>query len=621
MLEIVYGPDWKALSRCARERIADDAGHGLGGRVLVVPEQYSFEAERALCADGGDRISRYAEVLSFSRLAERACVRCGGVARPVLDHGGRIMALARAVDDVRPELRFYARSARRADFLLQMLAIVDELKCYRIDSRTLTEAAARLDGTLAVKTQELALLLDGYEAQCAGTGLDPRDRLEQLNDHITERGFGSDLRLFVEGFFGFTALELQILGAFLARGTDVSVFLCCDDPFAGEQVFSCVRATARDLMREADRCGATVRLTKTEQDVPILTETALSAFTRRATADPAGLRLYQCAGAREEAEAVCADILAYVRSGGRYRDITVACAAPEELRPILEAAFDRCGIPAFFSGKTPALRTALLSSTLSALRAAGGRMEREDVIAWLRSDGSPLTEDECDLLENYTFLWNINGELWHRDWTWHPRGYDNEMEPEDRRTLETLNALRARVIEPLWRLRSALRACGTVGQCVVAFDAFLRENDFSRHVSAHLAALEAAGEVQQGNLTRQLYDLLLNALEQLYAVQYDVQTTPEEFLRLMEILLSQYQVGAIPAVLDAVTVGEAGAMEHRQTRRLFLCGCADGSFPSPPQAAACSQSPSGGGCGTWVWAWPRMKTSRWTATLCAHTRS
>ena len=165
MLKIVTGRDWKALSRCVRDRIIDAAERKNPGQVLIVPEQYSFETERALCAGGGDSISRWAEVLSFSRLAERACARCGGVARPVLDRGGRIMALAKTVGQLRPRLKFYAKSARRADFLLQMLSIVDELKCYRVDSRALAAASDRLEGALAVKTQELALLLEGYETQ------------------------------------------------------------------------------------------------------------------------------------------------------------------------------------------------------------------------------------------------------------------------------------------------------------------------------------------------------------------------------------------------------------------------------------------------------------------------
>ena len=36
-------------------------------QVLIVPEQQSHEAERALCRAGGDRVSLYGEVLSFSR--------------------------------------------------------------------------------------------------------------------------------------------------------------------------------------------------------------------------------------------------------------------------------------------------------------------------------------------------------------------------------------------------------------------------------------------------------------------------------------------------------------------------------------------------------------------------
>ena len=580
MLEIVYSPDWKALSSCARRRIVADARQKKGGRVLIVPEQYSFETERALCGDGGDQISRYAEVLSFSRLAERACASCGGVAGSVMDQGGRVMALAETVSRVRSRLQFYARSASRADFLEQMLSIVDELKCYRITPAQLSGAAARLEGDLAVKTQELALLLEGYEGVCAKARPDPRDRLEQLLDHIMTRDFGTGLRLFVDGFLGFTSLELEILGAFLAQGTDVTVFLCCDKPFDGAQVFSTVHACAAGLKREADRCGAEVRITKLDAPLPAIGAAALSAFTRQAAEDVSGLRLYECEGPGEEVDAICADILAHVRGGGRFRDVAVACASPGELLPILESEFERCGIPAFFAGKKPALRTALISGMLSALRAASGRMEQEDVVAYLRSDGAAITPDECDRLENYAFVWSISGERWAGEWTGHPRGLDKKMKPADRQTLAQVNELRDRYVLPLLQLRAALKKCATVGECVVAFYDFLQITDFSGCISVRLAELERS-DPPEALLTQQLYELLINAMEQLYGVQCDAQTTPEDFLRLMEILLAQYQVGAIPAVLDAVTVGQCAALQHRHSPLVFLCGCADGSFPQP----------------------------------------
>ena len=53
----------------------------------MVPEQQSHEAERALCRAGGDQVSLYAEVLSFSRLANRIFQAAGGLGEEELDAG------------------------------------------------------------------------------------------------------------------------------------------------------------------------------------------------------------------------------------------------------------------------------------------------------------------------------------------------------------------------------------------------------------------------------------------------------------------------------------------------------------------------------------------------------
>ena len=582
MLHIIYSPDWHALYSHTIDEIVSAAKQGHGDRVLVVPEQFSFETERTLCEAGGVQISRYAEVLSFSRLAERSLALCGGIANPVMDQGGRIMALARAVDQVRPRLQFYARSAQRGDFLLQMLSIVDELKSYRIDSTQLQSAAVHLDGTLAVKTQELSLLLEAYEGVCAHGKQDPRDRLELLCDHIKNHKFGKGFHLYIEGFFGFTAIELQILSTFLSIGAEITVCLCCDGLFDGMQVFSAVRKTARQLIQEADRCGAQVYPVALSDTFSPLRAVALSAFTRQSEPACDALRLYTCTDTRDEAETICADILHHVRNGGRFRDIAIACADEEVLRPVLEEEFARCGIPAFFAGKHPALRTPLLSAVLCALRAATGQMEREDILAWLKSDCAPLSATECDILENYVLLWELSGSQWEREFTLHPRGFGLSMEDTDRALLALLNELRQRCILPLLALGKALRRTDTVGGYVLAVYEFLQRTEFSRRVALKIKALDEENDLQALQVTRQLYELLIDALEQLYSVQFDAQRSPEEFLRLMEIILSQYQVGRIPAVLDAVTVGSPAELQHKSTKHLYICGCKDGCLPQVP---------------------------------------
>ena len=97
MLQILCGPDRTANSMRILDQICENARAGVAGQILIVPEQYSHETERALCARGGDTISRYAEVLSFTRLAARVFSVCGGVCEEYLDENGRVEALAHLI--------------------------------------------------------------------------------------------------------------------------------------------------------------------------------------------------------------------------------------------------------------------------------------------------------------------------------------------------------------------------------------------------------------------------------------------------------------------------------------------------------------------------------------------
>ena len=79
MLTLVYGKDWTANRNYIFELVAKDVADAKSNRILLVPELISHDSERRLCAVAGDTCSRYAEVLSFSRLPRRICDwrKCG----------------------------------------------------------------------------------------------------------------------------------------------------------------------------------------------------------------------------------------------------------------------------------------------------------------------------------------------------------------------------------------------------------------------------------------------------------------------------------------------------------------------------------------------------------------
>ena len=151
MLTILTGPDRQAGLSQLIDTICARAAEGIGEQILIVPEQYSFEAERALCRRGGDTISRFAEVLSFTRLASRVFSIYGGVSEEYLDEGGRLLCLYLAAERVKTQIKFYAASLLRPEFLLQLGKMMEEFLTCCVTPQQLLTAAGQMTGQQAQK--------------------------------------------------------------------------------------------------------------------------------------------------------------------------------------------------------------------------------------------------------------------------------------------------------------------------------------------------------------------------------------------------------------------------------------------------------------------------------------
>ena len=96
--------------------------------ILLVPEQFSFQAERTIytALTGEDALS--ISVLSFSRLSENIFRAWGGLARKRLTDTARLVLMKLAVTEMKDTLTVYKRQWGRTSFLDTMLQTVEELK-------------------------------------------------------------------------------------------------------------------------------------------------------------------------------------------------------------------------------------------------------------------------------------------------------------------------------------------------------------------------------------------------------------------------------------------------------------------------------------------------------------
>ena len=211
MLRIITGRAGAGKTGRIMEEIRSRVSSGMGGSVLIVPEQYSHEAERELSSVAGPSAPLYAEVLSFTGIARRVEAELGPGGRRALSSGARLLCMALALDSVYARLGVYARARRSPELQLKLLSAIDELSAAEITPEALDEAAAQTGGTLGLKLRDLALIMAAFSAAVGSERTDSADRLTLLAERLPYSDFARDGSIYIDGFTDFTAQEKRIV--------------------------------------------------------------------------------------------------------------------------------------------------------------------------------------------------------------------------------------------------------------------------------------------------------------------------------------------------------------------------------------------------------------------------
>ena len=581
MLHLLLGRDWTANREEILRRIARDVHDRKGNRILMVPELVSHETERRLCAAAGDTASRYAEVLSFTRLARRVADTMGSAAAECLDSGGRVVAMASAARQLSSRLKAYAAVETKPEFLTGLIDGVDEFKRCCISAQDLNRAAEETEGSLAQKLEELSLLMAGYDSLCARGKRDPRDQMTWLLEQLEQGDFAREHVFYIDGFPDFTRQNLAILEHLIQASPSVTVSLNCDQIASDRLAFEKAGQTAQELYRCAARAGVKIQIEQIPSKPVPLNLVRERLFQGPVPAGEAKGWLY--AFRAETPYQACLDaakqVMALVEDGCRYRDISLVCTDMAVYQPLVDLIFHRFHIPLYRSGTEEILQKSVISTVLTALDAALTGFDQRNVLRYLRSALSPLDPDTCDLVENYAIVWGIRGQKWTSVWENHPDGLSGVWDADAERRLAAINSARALAVAPLERLRQQFQKAVDLRDQVTGLYGFLEDIQLESRLTQMAQELDAAGDNRSAQILNQLWEILISALEQLYDVLGQTHWEAEHFSRLFRLLLSQYDVGTIPPVLDAVQMGLVSAMRCHEQKHLILLGAEEGKLP------------------------------------------
>jgi ATP-dependent helicase/nuclease subunit B len=585
--------------------LGPDGSRCPSGLILLVPEQATYQAERAILND--ERIVGYhrLHVLSFDRLQFMLLGK--NAARPVLSNIGRQMIIHRLLRDNISRLKIFGSSVSLPGLSRRIAETIAELHQYAKTPADIEQLLIELQkderNSLAFhKFSDIGLIFEEYLKFIEGNFLDPDFQLTLARRAVATSDFTKGAKLWVDGFAGFTTAELAILTELLKVIEDAQIALCLDpssidlsnpvtDKLDPVSLFSPTERTYSSLIEIIKKCN--LKLAEPTifseavrfKNCPQLAHIERNAFDFEAPKIPASdnIRIISAPSERSEVKFITRQILDLVREKGyRYRDIAVIASNIGRYEHYIRAYFEDYGLPFFIDKRRPLSHHPVVQMICSALRAATGGFSNSDIFTYLKTDLVPVERYEIDLLENYCVAFGIANKDWQSDKQWNFAGEDNEDYDE-----QLINKIRRSISEPLLKLRDRFCPTGEPTKEISAEEftravfSFLDELGVKQTVANWIEKAEANEEGVTTDEHQQFFNKLVDIFDELVEVFVGRTMTAEDFFSIINSAFSQLTLAFIPPRLDQVLVGSIERSRHPDLKAAFLIGATQGQFPVP----------------------------------------
>ncbi|MEW6250828.1 MAG: PD-(D/E)XK nuclease family protein, partial [Planctomycetota bacterium] len=574
--------------------------------VFLVPEQASFQMERAL-ALGAPRGGYWrAEVLSFSRLARRVFAQTG-CEPEVISGATRSLALRLVVAQCRSHLHVLRRASETAGFVAELERLLEQLLREGVRPEDLSAAAAALPNArerTAEKTRDLARIYRAYLDWLGPERIDAAARLELLRARLDALAWLPQASIWVDGFAGFTGQELQTLVELARRAREVFITLLLDlaapavrdrraapDPLS---LFARTEATYQHLCELFDETGVAVvspiclppaGLPRFSAAPDLATleaglATPWSAGERGASAahaPPRAVRVLECPTHRDELEAAARWIRTTLADSGgtlRFRDFAVIARDLAPFAELVAEVFAEYEIPYFLDRRRP-MRAHPLARFVPALFAvARSDFAVDATVRLLRTRLLPLSRDAAEQIENLVVNHAISGtELWRQPVWELERGRSTQAFAAERLALVT-------ALEPL--AAAFARPAETGANWAGLLYRILDDLGVRRRIEHWLADARAARHWESVETHRLAWTALCEVLQDLHDVLGDTLISAAEVDEILTAALADLTLGLAPPAVDQVLVSSIERSRHPEIRHAWVFAFNEGVFPARP---------------------------------------
>lgn len=588
-LHFVLGASGSGKSTGTYEWIIGDAlEHPERRYLILVPDQYTMQIQKqVVCMHPGHAILNI-DVLSFSRLYHKVMEELGGDSRTPLDDTGKNLILRKLAGSMKEELPVLGKLLDRHGYVSEMKGIISELQQYGVSPdgmETMISGSVSRRG-LQARLEDVQKLYHAYVDFQKENYRTSESMYPILTQRLKESELFQNTILFLDGFTGFTPVQMPLVQELMVLAKEMYVALTIDEEPRNvtleQQLFYITAECIRDLekmaeqahipvspyiwYREQQRFSAEPALAYFEKN---LFRNKVQKFDSEIGSIGKALQLWQAQNPEQESLWLAGEVKRLVREENyQYRDIAVICGNMDTYRYHLQEAFQQMEVPYFVDASTRIMHNPATELIVGLLELLERDFSHASVMRYLRSGFSSLTPEEVDILEIYFMESGIRGR----------RAFLNPFTRKGKDfSLEQVNGLREKLVEEITPcLFSGVLSVRTyIERLYNWMNGLLVEQKLQIWAEWFEEALDAA----KAREYRQIYRKIMDLFNQMVMLIGEEELSLEEFGEILKAGFQELQVGLIPAKADQVLIGDMERTRLSQVKVLFVVGVNDTNIP------------------------------------------
>lgn len=556
-----------------------------GNAMLIVPDQFVFEAERII-AQRTDEKADNITITGFSALSDNI-LRSFSERKSYADDTAKHIIMLETVKELKTSLVHYSTSVNKKGFADFSLKAVEELKRAGVSPDKLSSASEALPDSLKKKVSELAQIYGLYNSKLCKIYDDRDDNLTLCTKVAQEKEYFRGYTVFIDGFDSFSGSQLCFLAPIIAQSVDCHVALRLDRSIKNELNQATCEDTLKRLERIAQTEGCDTEYTGLSENARYkkasllkLRDILLGESAENDDTDASDSIICRMSRSIDsETDYVFSEIKKLTRQGYRYSDINILCPSPAKYINSITSSAMRYDVPLFADIPSPISRKPLIKYLISLLTAAENpdgnnvmRLIKSGFARTREENGTrPITLEDINRLQTYCDVWDIAHLKFDKPFS--------HVETDEEKRLD---AIRENITAPLVAFGKACKN-KTGADITRLFTDYLFDNaDIKKAIQGKCQDRTTRELAYVKELTEeynQLWSIVCELLESICTTMEDIPCSLSEYTGIFRSCAERISLSKPPQVLDSVMFGDIRRTRSKGARVVFVAGADENSFP------------------------------------------